>query len=145
MFGTVEHDTWNRMIQRCENTNCASYCDYGGRGIAVCPEWRDPDTGFQTFFDFVGIRPSPKHSLERKRVNGNYEPGNVRWATAKEQARNRRNNVELEYGGKKQCVAAWAEDLGICPGTIYSRLLRGWSVEKTLTFPVHKEKGIRNK
>jgi len=75
------------MIQRCHNPTHVSYKDYGGRGISVCEEWRN---SFQSFLDHIGKRPTMKHSVDRIEVNGNYEPGNVKWSTPKEQAVNKR-------------------------------------------------------
>lgn len=88
-----EYRAWVNMITRCHNPNATRYKDWGGRGIGVCNEWRE---SYVAFLAYVGRRPSPRHSLDRyPNVNGNYEPGNVRWATRIEQARNkrRRNHV----------------------------------------------------
>jgi hypothetical protein len=82
-----EYDAWQAMKQRCSNPRLRTWKDYGGRGIRVCDEWR---ASFFAFFDHIGPRPSSKHSVDRIDVNGHYEPGNVRWATPLEQARNRR-------------------------------------------------------
>lgn len=82
-----EYRTWRHINIRCHNQNSAGYAAYGGRGIVVCDEWR---TSFQAFLAAVGPKPSPAHSLDRFPNNGgHYEPGNVRWATRSEQARNR--------------------------------------------------------
>ena len=82
-----EYQAWTGMIKRCENTKSRSWPDYGGRGIKVCSKWRK---SYATFLADVGRRPSPAHSLDRIDVNGNYEPGNVRWATREVQRANRR-------------------------------------------------------
>lgn len=80
---------WQNMKTRCYNVKSDDYKNYGGRGIKVCDEWHD----FRNFYNHVSTLPhfgELGYTLDRINVNGNYEPGNVRWATAKEQARNRR-------------------------------------------------------
>jgi hypothetical protein len=84
-----EWRAWRSMIERCENAANASFSRYGGRGITICAEWRDD---YRSFLKYLGRKPTPKHSLDRIDNDGNYEPGNVRWATAKEQANNRSNS-----------------------------------------------------
>ena len=86
--GTPEYAVWKMLKQRCLNPRARKYPDYGARGITVCERWRD---SFVAFLADVGPRPGPGYSIDRFPDNdGNYEPGNVRWATAKEQAANRR-------------------------------------------------------
>ena len=95
-----EIDTWYRMLNRCNNDKNVSYADYGGRGIKV------KFTSFEEFFAHVGPRPSPQHSIDRyPDNNGHYEAGNVRWATAKQQANNRRTAKPR----KKHCgtISLW--------------------------------------
>jgi len=87
---TPEYRTWCSMKNRCCNKNSLDWKDYGGRGIAVSAKWQGRN-GFQNFLNHVGLKPSSRHSLDRFPDNdGNYEPGNVRWATPVEQVENRR-------------------------------------------------------
>ena len=90
---TAEWQSWSGMLTRCSNPKQASYKDYGGRGITVCARWRCGDgerTGFECFLADMGPKPSPAHTLDRRQNDGNYEPGNCRWATRSEQMLNRR-------------------------------------------------------
>lgn len=93
MCGTPEYYAWNNMIQRCYNKNCPVYYQYGGRGIEVCEEWKN---SFIEFFKHVGKRPSKKLSLDRIKNEKGYFPGNVHWATRKQQHRNRRAHFAIE-------------------------------------------------
>jgi hypothetical protein len=85
--GTKEYRAWRAMIYRCYYPNNGKWEHYGGRGITVCTRWRK---SYPTFLRDVGRAPSPQHSLDRKDNDGDYKPSNVRWATKKEQAQNRR-------------------------------------------------------
>lgn len=129
---TREYKIWGGMIQRCDNSNSKAFRHYGGRGISVCRRWKK----YENFLADMSRSPSPEHSLDRINNNGNYEPENCRWATWNEQARNRKTNKLLEYNGKSQCLAAWAEELGINYGTLNGRLKRGMTVERAFTQPV---------
>jgi hypothetical protein len=88
-----EYNSWHGATQRCSNRNNPKYKDYGGRGIKVCERWLGRD-GFKNFLTDMGYKPSPQHSLDRfPNKNGNYEPGNCRWATPLQQGNNKRNNT----------------------------------------------------
>ncbi len=98
-----EYHVWQGMIKRCTNQKNRGWPNYGGRGIKVCERWRN---SYPDFLADVGRRPSAKHSLDRINVNGNYEPGNVRWATAKQQIKNRR--PFQPKGWRQSAKHAWA-------------------------------------
>lgn len=138
MWNTPEYKTWQGIIQRCENKNGSAYDDYGGRGIKVCERWHQ----FENFLADMGKRPSPEHSIDRYPNNdGHYEPGNCRWATRKEQQRNRRNTTMVELNGVSKPLQQWAEETGICVETLYSRLFEAkWDVAVALTKPARLRK-----
>lgn len=101
---TQEHRIWRQMLGRCSNSNLPGYKNYGGRGISVCARWKE---SFESFLKDMGVRPSPVHSIDRRDTNGNYEPGNCRWATRQEQNENSRisklwfvNGVEFPSSSK---------------------------------------------
>lgn len=132
MRHSPEYNTWCAMIQRCHNPNHPRYEDYGGRGITVCDRWI---TSFSDFFADVGLRPTQFHSLDRENNNIGYEPGNCRWATAKEQGRNMRSNRWLSVNGKSKLIAEWAEINGPHEETIRKRLNRGMSEQDAVLAP----------
>lgn len=127
---------WSAMIGRCHRPADPGFKYYGARGIAVCSRWRGPG-GFENFFKDMG-EPPTGGTLERRRNNNNYTPKNCLWATRKQQARNKSSNRILEFRGRKQCLAAWAEESGICPKTLQARLNAGNTVEEAITRPVRK-------
>jgi len=120
------------MISRCYNKKNKDYQKWGGRGIIVCDEWRN---SFIEFFKYMGERPKD-HTIDRIDNNGNYEPGNCRWAKAKTQSNNTRKNYYIEYMGKIQTAKQWAEELGnVEYKTILYRLRTGWDTHAALTTP----------
>jgi hypothetical protein len=140
MSFTPEHNTWQGMIGRCSNEYDLNYRNYGERGIRVCARWLD---GFQNFFDDMGPRPSPEHSLDRINVNGDYSPENCRWATKTEQNRNKRDNLNITHNGETLSVAEWAERLGISAQLLRQRIfVQGWPVEEAMTAKKFKRRNV---
>ena len=129
MTNSSEYNSWQSMLNRCENENKDNYDMYGGRGISICDEWHK----FDSFYKDMGSKPSPEYSLERIDNNGNYCLENCRWTTTKEQARNRRSNRYLTFNGETLCVAEWEDRMGFVRGCIHDRLERGWSTEQAIT------------
>lgn len=128
-----EYRIWANIVQRCTNPKRREYHRYGGRGITLCQEWRK---SFATFLAHIGERPSKKHSIDRINNNKGYEPGNVRWATSKEQSRNQEKTLLITAKGKTLCLTEWAHETGIPLVTIHSRIRKlGWSGEKAVTVP----------
>lgn len=126
------YSTYAQIIYRCFNEGCPSYKHYGGRGITMSKEWVE---SFDTFIKDVGERPSKSHTIDRfPNKDGNYENGNVRWATKAEQSRNTNNNNIIEFDGRKMCMTDWAHTLGIKYCTLFSRInIHKWPIEKALT------------
>lgn len=118
------YKAWVSMIQRCHNPRNPMYSLYGGRGICVHDLWRGRG-GFERFRSHMGDKPSPKHSLDRIDNNGHYEPGNVKWATSWEQARNKRTSRLLTANGRTQCLKDWAAELCVSASGICSYIRRG--------------------
>lgn len=87
MHKSSEYGSWDAMKGRCTNKNKSDYSYYGGRGITVCEKWMN---SFEAFYEDMGPKPSKKHSIDRIDNDRNYEPGNCKWSTPEEQARNRR-------------------------------------------------------
>lgn len=118
---TPEYRAWKAMIERCENPNSKPYPDYGGRGIRVHSTFR---TSFLAFLAEIGHRPSKEHSLDRIDNSKGYEPGNVRWATRREQNRNNRRTRFVTYRGRTMSIAGWAEEFRVPYHILYARLKR---------------------
>lgn len=122
--------TWNKMTQRCSNPKDGAYPNYGGRGIKVCKRWLT----FENFLD--DMKPSWKEGLTIERVDSNkgYHKSNCRWATRKEQQRNRRNTRFITFKGQTKALTEWAEIYGINRTKLRWRfVVMKWPIEKALT------------
>lgn len=126
---------WSVMKQRCLNPNNKAYKDYGGRGIKLSERWLK----FENFLADVGEQPSRQHSIDRIDNNGHYEKNNVRWATNKEQARNRRNNLLVTINGETKCVTDWSEHFEINRIISFRRIYKGWCAVCAVTLPLNGE------
>jgi len=119
------------MKDRCFNTNSPLYKYYGNRGITICKEWLENYEAFKAWANANNYKEGL--SIDRIDVNGNYEPSNCRWADAKTQNNNLRNNHILTFNGETLTLTQWAEKIGIKTGTLSRRINTGWTVEKALT------------
>lgn len=132
MNGTPEYMAYHQAKHRCTNPNSKSWDCYGGRGI------RFSFMSFEQFFAELGLRPSPRHSLDRVDNEGHYEPGNIRWATREEQSNNRRKRNKptrqrfVTANGRTMNIRQWAEETGVSENAITKRLGRGWPPEEAV-------------
>lgn len=123
------YKSWTSMISRCRNPNATGYTFYGGRGIKVCERW----FSFENFLADMGERPT-NTTLDRKDPDGDYEPGNCRWATKREQQNNQRCNRRITIAGRTMNVVEWCRELNVSEELVRSRLKLGWSPLKALTY-----------
>lgn len=126
---TAEYRVWAQMLGRCHNPHHKRYAYYGGRGIHVCERWIQ---SLACFLADMGRRPSSAHQLERINNDAGYGPDNCKWATRKEQSRNRRSNILLTMDGRTQVLSAWAEELNMPYFTLLRRVNLHWSDEEVL-------------
>jgi hypothetical protein len=120
------------MRARCGSAKSVSYPWYGGRGIAVCDMWES----FENVLADMGLRPEGATLDRWPDANGNYEPGNCRWATLEQQNNNRSCTPILEAFGRTQAMADWARECGIKLTTLRYRILKGLDAESALLLPV---------
>lgn len=128
--------TWKQMIARCHNPKRESYINYGARGIRVCERWLN---SFDDFVSDMGVKPSVNHSLDRIDNDGPYSPENCRWATGREQQRNRRCSKIIEFRGEKLSLTEWSERLGLTATALRVRIER-WDFELAITTPGNRAK-----
>jgi hypothetical protein len=131
-----EYQSWTSMRERCNNPNHKKYNIYGGRGITVCERWAD----FQKFMLDMGRKLDPKFTIERKDVNGNYQPTNCCWIARKDQGRNKRNSVFVTYNGKRMLLIDLVEELGLSRMAVYGRLKMGWTLAQAIALPLKTTK-----
>lgn len=131
--GSRTYGSWVAMRRRCSNPDDVSFHNYAGRGITICARWNR----FENFLEDLGERP-PGKTLERINNDGNYEPGNCRWATQAEQCRNTRQNHYLTYKGETLLISDWAKRLGVKTYVLCHRVAMGWSDERVIGQPFNR-------
>jgi hypothetical protein len=136
MHGTSTYSIWVSMIKRCHNPKDTQYPNYGGRGITVCSAWRD---SFESFYADMGTRPNGMELDRWPNNDGNYEPGNVRWATRSQNGGNKRNSRWVTIGGETRTLTDWARVSGVQESVIEDRIRRG--VDHVLS-PVSEKTGL---
>ena len=129
---------WSAMRERCRRHDNVSYPNYGGRGIDVCPEWKESFTAFRDWAMSNGY--SSELSLDRIENDLDYSPSNCKWSTKSEQARNTRSNRFVTIGCVTLCVVDWCKELSISPSTVYRRVKKGWSWEDAILKPSQRAK-----
>jgi len=130
-----EFDSWSCMLLRCYEPKVKSYGNYGGRGITVCDRWRG---SFLNFLSDMGPKPESSCTIDRIDNDGDYEPGNCRWATRSQQARNMRNSVYVDHGGRRVLLCELCEQLGLSMHLVYGRLNLGWPLDEALSRPARQ-------
>lgn len=135
---TPEYRAWLHMRGRCKNPNVKKFKNHGGRGIRVCERW---DNSFEAFFADMGPRPSPRHSIDREDNDGNYEPGNCRWALPRTQQGNKSNNIHVIVGIERLALKHACERFGLDPRLVYLRLSRGWRLVDAVSRPKGRNGG----
>lgn len=136
MAGSSLYLVYNDIKTRCFNHKSTNYRHYGGRGITMCGEWR---SDFMIFYEWA-LESGYAKGLTIDRINndGGYEPNNCRWVTMKEQCRNRRSSLIIEYKGVKKTASEWVEEYGVPRKIFDNRRRRGWNIERCLTMPTDR-------
>lgn len=134
LSGSPTMKSYEAMVRRCTNPQDKDYKNYGARGVTVCTRWSE---SFENFVADMGIKPRGK-SLGRIDNDGDYSPENCQWEDAKSQANNRRGNKTINYRGRTQTVAQWADEIGIGPKTLAYRIRAGWSLDDAMSATVDR-------
>ena len=140
-FGTRLYSIYYGMITRVYNKNDPNYKRYGARGVKICDEWAKSYVAFKDWAINNGY--SDDLSIDRVDVNGNYCPENCRWATAKMQGNNRRNNRRLTINGQDKTITEWADEVGLSATAIRNRLCKGYGLEESVFTPYRKAKALK--
>jgi hypothetical protein len=129
------YNSWHQIIQRCTNPNNEAYHNYGGRGIIVCKRWLK----FENFLKDMIKRWKPGLQIERRNNNKGYYKKNCKWATRKQQARNRRDNLYVSYNGENRLFVELYEEHNMPRKIVHNRFYNyGWTIRRALTTPVKK-------
>jgi hypothetical protein len=127
---------WSNMLRRCNSKGNIGYANYGGRGISVCERWFQ----FSNFIQDMGDPPTPLHEIDRIDNDGNYEPGNCKWSTPKEQARNKRTTKWIEHDGQVKSLAEWCEVLGLPYKQTWKRIEKfNWTIQECIETAPRKQ------
>ena len=135
------YNIWTLMKKRCSDKNCKAYQNYGGRGISVCPEWKNDFESFKNWAINNGY--SSGLTIDRIDNNGNYEPSNCRWADVKTQNNNNRMNVKVTINGETKTLAQWCEYYNTSYVAVRARRLRGWDDIEAITTPIGNGRRLR--
>jgi hypothetical protein len=133
--------SWRHMISRCHKPNSESYKWYGARGIEVCGSWHIFENFLKDMYGdykiFLKSSNTRNTTIDRIDVNGNYCKENCRWTSMMVQGHNRRNNNNITFNNKTQCLVEWARELNMDNRTLNYRIQKGWSTEAALTTPIN--------
>lgn len=134
MSRTKIYSIWEGMKQRCTSPSNTYWHRYGGRGIKVCKRWQS----FENFYADLGDPPTKQHSLGRINNDGDYEPNNVRWETLEQQNNNKVLNHKVTIDGVTKTLTQWAQENGLKPSTVMSRVSYGWNDYDAVTLPAKR-------
>ena len=136
MIKTPEYRCWAGMKTRCYDKKCRAYPKYGGRGIKMCPRWKN---SFLAFYKDMGGKPSKEYSLDRIDNDGNYKSSNCRWATRLQQGHNRSSTLWFTIDGRTQTLKEWCIEYGRDYKSMHHRIKRlKWTAERALTKPTQR-------
>jgi hypothetical protein len=140
MSGSRVYAIWEGMKARCSNPSSQYWHRYGGRGIKVCDRWKL----FENFFADVGEPPTESHSIGRINNDGDYEPSNVQWETAEQQNHNKVLNHKVTIDGVTKTLTQWAQENGLKPSTVMSRVAYGWNDIDAVSVPAKRGQKYRS-